>query len=149
MRRCWIDADSCSKTSRRIAIRAAIQKRMPIVLVSNHDLNIRENSYVGLVRVDEGKDKADTHILSAVQAYDVVVTRDVLLAKSLIEKDVFVLNDFGRVFQKETIKARIVESDFHQKIVTKRERSEKKKKNDLSFAFARSLQILLSIKKYR
>jgi uncharacterized protein YaiI (UPF0178 family) len=50
-----------------------------------------------------GDNSADDRITELAESGDIAITRDVPLAKRLVEKDVFVISDRGRVYTKENI----------------------------------------------
>jgi uncharacterized protein YaiI (UPF0178 family) len=50
-----------------------------------------------------GENAADDRIVELAEAGDIVITRDVPLAKRLVEKDIAAIDDRGRVFTKNNI----------------------------------------------
>jgi len=59
-----------------------------------------------------GEGAADDRIVALAQSGDLVITRDLPLAERLVEANIAVLDDRGRVFTKENIKERRSLRDF-------------------------------------
>ncbi len=59
------------------------------------------------------KDAADNYILEHCTQNDIVITRDLLFAQKLIEKQVTVINDRGTVFSKENIGPLLTEREYN------------------------------------
>ncbi|MBQ3319106.1 MAG: DUF188 domain-containing protein, partial [Spirochaetia bacterium] len=57
--------------------------------------------------VEEGKDKADDYIAEHATEHDIAVTRDILLAERLVQKNVAVVNDRGNLYTAENIRERV------------------------------------------
>jgi uncharacterized protein YaiI (UPF0178 family) len=56
-----------------------------------------------MVICPKGENSADDRIVELAEKGDIVVTRDVPLAKRLVENDISVLDDRGRIFTKDNI----------------------------------------------
>ena len=110
----FIDADSCPKRVREIVAKAAANYRVPAQFVANRSVPVPENAYVEQVVLDpaETSDTADEHILAHASPADIVVTRDIPLAASLIEKGVAVINDRGTEYTADNIRERLSIRDF-------------------------------------
>ena len=65
-----------------------------------------------MIITDNESQAADNFIMENVQAFDIVITRDIPLADNLVEKNITVLNDRGSIWTKENIKERKSERDF-------------------------------------
>lgn len=100
----FVDADNCNKDSRKIILKACTRENVCVELVANKKIDINiQNVYFTMTICPETKDSADNYIYDNSTNLDIAVTRDILLAKRLIEKNVFVLNDKGKVFTKTNI----------------------------------------------
>ena len=58
------------------------------------------------------KDSADNYIFDHVAASDLVITRDIVFAERLIEKNICTINDRGRIFDKNNIKELLSTREF-------------------------------------
>ena len=115
-----VDADSCPKAARELALRRAAKLNICIIFAANHQIPVVMESAKDLSK-DLSKDKfldkslvkmevcpntensADDRIVDLAECGDIALTRDVPLAKRLVEKDIYVLDDRGRVFTKNNI----------------------------------------------
>jgi uncharacterized protein YaiI (UPF0178 family) len=59
-----------------------------------------------------GEGSADNRIVDLARPGDLVLTRDIPLAARLVEADVMVMDDRGRVYTKENIRERLSLRDF-------------------------------------
>ncbi|MCQ2242440.1 DUF188 domain-containing protein [Treponema sp.] len=100
----FVDADNCSKDSRKIILKACTRENIPVELVANRTIPINtQNVNYTMTVCPETKDAADNYIVEKSAGNDIAITRDILLAKRLIEKNIFSMNDKGKVFTKENI----------------------------------------------
>lgn len=100
----FVDADNCSKDSRKIILKSCSRNKIELFLVANREIPVSmENVSFTMVVCSKEKDSADNHIVENSISGDMAVTRDILLAKRLLEKNVFVMNDKGKIFTKENI----------------------------------------------
>lgn len=109
----WVDADSCPKLVRNYLAEYSFKLNIKIIFVANKKIpcdNAHENFTMIVTQADS--QAADNHILQNVSKYDIVITRDIPLADSLVEKNITVLNDRGTRWTKENIKERKSERDF-------------------------------------
>jgi uncharacterized protein YaiI (UPF0178 family) len=100
----WVDADGCPGAIRDIIFRAAERTATQTTLVANRALRLPPSRWVRSVEVPKGFDVADNHITAAVAAGDLVVTSDIPLAASVIDKDALALNFRGEVYSRENIR---------------------------------------------
>lgn len=104
----WIDADAAPGELKEIVFRAARRLGLATVLVANRSLAVPVgHDTVRTVCVDDGLDVADRYIAENAAAGDVAVTADIPLAAALVEKQVFVLDQRGEVFDAENIGERL------------------------------------------
>ena len=65
-----------------------------------------------MIVTDEQKDSADTYILEHAEKESLVITRDIVFADKLVQKEIITINDRGTEFTKEMIKERLSDRDF-------------------------------------
>lgn len=100
----WIDGDACPKTIKQILFRAAMKRRVMVVIVANHLAMIPPSPFISRVQVDSGFDKADNYIVSQVMPADLVITSDIILADLVVSKHAHALNPRGILYTPLNIK---------------------------------------------
>lgn len=97
----YVDADACpvKKEVFRVALRHSIQ----VYLVSNSRLNLMVDSNVHKINVGSDLDAADDWIVEHIQAGDIVITVDILLAERCLKKGARALSPVGRIFTDDNI----------------------------------------------
>lgn len=106
----WVDADSFPVEARSFAVSHASSKMVPLVFVANHE--IKSEKTVRMILCKKEKDAADNYILSHCGNNDIVLTRDIVFAARLLEKEIKVMNDRGFVFTKDNIADKLREREF-------------------------------------
>ncbi|MDR0527772.1 MAG: DUF188 domain-containing protein [Spirochaetaceae bacterium] len=97
-----IDADSCPAMVRDVILKAASRTNVAAIFTANRLIpGLWGNGVMELCSSEPGA--ADNRIVALSCNGDLAVTRDVPLAKRLVEKGIAVINDRGRVFTKENI----------------------------------------------
>jgi len=96
-----VDADSCPKPARDLVLRRAVKLGVRVIFAANRQ--IPDASGAQMEICPAGENAADDRIVELSENGDVAVTRDVPLAKRLVEKDINVLDDRGRIFTKNNI----------------------------------------------
>ena len=101
-----VDADSCPKQARELLLRFSARLSIKIIFAANRHIPL-ESPAGDLVQMEicpphEGA--ADDRIVAIAQVGDLVVTRDLPLAERLVEKDITVLDDRGRLFTRDNIR---------------------------------------------
>ena len=96
-----VDADSCPKQARDLVLRRAIKLNVRIIFAANR--KIPDAAEAQMEICPAGDNAADDRIVELSESGDIALTRDVPLAKRLVEKGVNVLDDRGRVFTKNNI----------------------------------------------
>jgi uncharacterized protein YaiI (UPF0178 family) len=96
-----VDADSCPKPARELALRRAKKLKLRIVFAANRQ--IPETGGAEMEICPNKENSADDRIVELAVKGDIALTRDVPLAKRLVEKSVFVIDDRGRVFTADNI----------------------------------------------
>lgn len=118
-RRVFVDADSCAKRVRSYLLSRAKKNQIDLTFAANRDLSPAQNggspeeipNFTMIVCPKEAQ-AADNWILQNAQPDDVVITRDIPLAAALLEKQVAVMNDFGKIFDKQNIARALKERDL-------------------------------------
>ena len=80
----WIDADACPKVIKEILFRAADRTKIEIILVANQYLDIPKSKLINFIKVKQGLDVADSHIVQHLEKGDLVVTADIPLANDVV-----------------------------------------------------------------
>jgi len=96
-----IDADSCPKPVRELVLRRAKKLKLKIIFAANRQIPETSGAEMEICPVKENS--ADDRIVEMSVKGDLVITRDVPLAKRLVEKSVSVIDDRGRLFTAENI----------------------------------------------
>jgi len=95
-----VDADSCPKSARDLVIRRAKKINARVIFAANRQI---EADGAEMVICSNKENAADDRIVELAEKGDLVVTRDIPLAKRLVEKEAAALDDRGRVFDKNNI----------------------------------------------
>jgi uncharacterized protein YaiI (UPF0178 family) len=103
----WVDADACPAVIKDILFRAAQRTQRSLTLVANKLLRTPPSKFIRAVQVSRGIDVADSHIVKALQAGDLVVTADIPLASDVIAKGGHALNPRGEFYTTENIQERL------------------------------------------
>jgi len=96
-----VDADSCPKPARDLVLRRAVKLGVRVIFAANRQIPDAAGAQMEICPQNENA--ADDRIVELAESGDVALTRDVPLAKRLVEKDINVLDDRGRVFTKNNI----------------------------------------------
>lgn len=101
----FIDADSCPSLVREIIFKKASERKFSVCFAANRQIPVPyEPDFPFSMQVcPKGKDSADNYIISGIHEGDIAVTRDLLLAQRLIQKEMTVMNDRGTLFSRENI----------------------------------------------
>jgi uncharacterized protein YaiI (UPF0178 family) len=108
----FVDADSCPRAARRLVMRAAKRLRVTAVFAANRPIPDVEGEFLVMELCPEGQGAADDRLVEQARAGDIVVTRDVPLAARLTANSVAVLDDRGRVFDRDNIGQLLSLRDF-------------------------------------
>ncbi len=96
-----IDADSCPVKPE--VYRVAERYHVPVTLVANAWMRTPKEEWIKLVVVGTDFDAADDRIVAIVQASDIVVTTDILLANRCLKKDAHAISPTGKRFTESNI----------------------------------------------
>lgn len=111
--RIWVDADAAPGDVKDVIFRASKRLAIETILVANHRISTPlNNPLVTAVLVRHGPDVADHHIATHAEADDLVVTADIPLAATLVEKGVDVLDPRGERYTEANVRERLSIRDF-------------------------------------
>jgi len=96
-----VDADSCPKAARDLTLRRAQKLSIRVIFAANRPIPGAQG--IEMEICPNTDNSADDRIVQLAQSGDIVITRDIPLAKRLIEKDVSVIDDRGRTFTPNNI----------------------------------------------
>jgi len=96
-----VDADSCPKAARDLAVRRAAKLKLRVIFAANRPIPDAGNAEMEVCPNRENS--ADDRLVELSQEGDIVITRDVPLAKRLVEKGASALDDRGRIFTRDNI----------------------------------------------
>ena len=102
----FVDADSCPKAARDIVLRrgsspTAAKADLKIIFAANRQ--IPNCAPAQMILCSSAENAADDRIVELAQKGDIVITRDVPLAKRLVDNEINVIDDRGRVFNANNI----------------------------------------------
>ena len=103
-----LDADSCPKAVRDLILKRAAKLDLVVIFAANH-LIPSEIENAGIKKAAQmeicsaAENSADDRIVELSEAGDLAITRDIPLAKRLVEKNVSVMDDRGRIFTSDNI----------------------------------------------
>ena len=109
----WIDADSCPSLVRNHAIKMAARYSLAITLVANKQITCTQSAPYEMIVCEQNKDAADNYIFDHAATTDLVITRDIVFADRLVNKEIPCINDRGTIFNKQNIKELLAERDFN------------------------------------
>lgn len=112
----WVDGDSCPRQAMDIVLRTGMRRNIEVIVVADRNVpKVRENA-AEMVVVPHGSGDADEYITSSSEAGDIVLTRDFALGIRLLENQVNVMNDRGKIWSLSELKARIEEAELMRAI---------------------------------
>ena len=114
----WVDADSCPLLVRNHTVKTAAQKNIGVSFVANKEVKCDEPFPFEMIITEQQKDSADNYILEHAEPGDLVITKDIVFADKLVQKDITVINDRGTLFTKEIIKKRLEDRDFDMQLAS-------------------------------
>ncbi len=100
----FVDADSCPVRVREIICKAASRVKRSAVFAANRSIPLAiKSNFIKMIITDSAEQSADEYIVCNAVPGDLTVTRDIPLAKRLVDKGVTVINDRGVCFTKDNI----------------------------------------------
>jgi len=101
MPRIYVDADACPVKDE--VYKVAKRYGLDVTLVADAWFRSPSEPWLRLVVVKEGFDAADDWIVDRIEAEDILITDDIILASRCLAKDARTLSPRGRAFTKESI----------------------------------------------
>ncbi len=102
-----VDADACPFVVKEILFRAAQRAQVRVTLVANQYLRTPPSPFIKAIQVPSGFDVADARIIELVESGDLVITADIPLAASVLDKEGQALDPRGNWFTRENIEERL------------------------------------------
>ena len=112
----WIDGDACPKPIKQILFRAAMKRKVHLLIVANHLATVPTSPFINKVLVTSGFDKADDYIINHVEKSDLVITSDIILADHIIKKDALALNPRGTLYSDKNIKQTLTMRNLNESL---------------------------------
>jgi uncharacterized protein YaiI (UPF0178 family) len=113
-----VDADSCPAEARRVILKAAEKRHIQAVFAANRPIPGIEGGFAVMSLCSEQSGAADDRIVDLAITGDLAITRDVPLASRLTGKGIDVIDDRGRVFTPDNIRAHLSIRDFQVGLAT-------------------------------
>ncbi|MCL2763262.1 MAG: DUF188 domain-containing protein [Treponema sp.] len=107
-----VDADSCPRDARELTLRAVTRRGIQAVFAANRPIPGIAGERITMEVCPLGDNAADNRLVELAVPGDLAVSRDLALAKRLLEKDVTVIDDRGRVFTRDNINELLSLRDF-------------------------------------
>ena len=101
----FIDADACPV--RDEAIRVALRHKIGLRFVANQYLRLPDHPLLAMHLVGDGFDAADDAIIAGLEAGDIVITGDILLAERALKSGAQVISPKGDAYTMDTIGAQV------------------------------------------
>jgi uncharacterized protein YaiI (UPF0178 family) len=98
-----VDADSCPREARELVLRTAKRRKLPAVFAANRPISGIGGALATMEICPPGENSADNRLVELAEKGDLAISRDVPLAKRLVEKGAAVMDDRGRVFTPDNI----------------------------------------------
>lgn len=110
----WIDADSCPTLVKEYLLNIGKEKSLNENFVANKQIELLSDSpFIKMFICEKTNGAADDFIFEKASENDIVITRDILFAARLVEKNIFVTNDRGYIFTKSNIQDRLAERNLN------------------------------------
>jgi uncharacterized protein YaiI (UPF0178 family) len=106
-----VDADSCPRQARDLVLRSSARTGVPAVFAANRPIPGIEGA--GAMEIcPPGEGSADNRIVDLARPGDLVITRDIPLARRLVDASILVIDDRGQVYTRENIGERLSLRNF-------------------------------------
>lgn len=102
-----VDADACPNVIKDIIFRAAIRLKIITTCYANHAITLPRSAFIKRIQVMSGFDVADDKIIEAANPGDLIITADIPLAASILEKGAHALNPRGELYTQDNIAHRL------------------------------------------
>lgn len=107
----WVDADSFPTLLKNFLLDYAEKNCLELIFVANRPIKSDKNNFK-MILAENTKDSADNIIFENTTEKDIAITRDILLAERLVQKNIKTINDRGTCFSKENIKEKVEERNY-------------------------------------
>lgn len=108
----WVDADSFPAPAKRTLLKAAKRLNIRLTYVANRPIPFAIQSPLFEMYVcPKTEGAADDYIAENATKEDLVATRDIPLAKRLVEKEITTINDRGILFNKDNVESMLKERE--------------------------------------
>lgn len=97
----YIDADACPV--KEDALKIAKRYSLKVFVVSNHAKQLPKADWIVPVVVDKDFDATDRWIEEKIQAKDICLTNDLLLAQKCVSKNALVIDPRGKILDEDNI----------------------------------------------
>ncbi|MBL0320414.1 MAG: YaiI/YqxD family protein [Alphaproteobacteria bacterium] len=114
MLKLYVDADACPVKDE--AIQVASRHKMEVFMVSNGGVRPSRDPMVHSIIVEHAFDAADNWIVEHVEADDVVVTADILLAQRCLHNGATAINPNGKLFTANNIGSAVAMRALHSQL---------------------------------
>ena len=111
-----VDADACPVVIKEIIFRAAERLHIPTTLVANQMLRTPPSKVIRAIQVPSGFDVADRCIVDQLMPGDLVITADIPLASTVIERGGHALNPRGELYTVANIQERLTMRNFMEEL---------------------------------
>jgi uncharacterized protein YaiI (UPF0178 family) len=98
-----VDADSCPRDARELTLRCSRRRGIQVVFAANRPIPGLFGENIVMEICPPGENAADDRLVELAVSGDIAVSRDLALAKRLLEKDAVVIDDRGRLFTLDNI----------------------------------------------
>jgi uncharacterized protein len=106
----FVDADACPV--KQEVYRVANRYGLDVTLVANSWMRVPKGGGIRFKLVPDGSDAADDWIVEQVQAFDIVITADILLASRCLKKDARAMGPSGKPFTQDNIGQAVATRDL-------------------------------------
>ena len=110
----WIDADGCPAAIKELVFRASKRLDIPVYVVANRNQYVPPATLVTLICVDQEPDAADQYITSHTSPNDLVITSDIPLAASVVDKQALAISPRGEVYTADNVKGHLATRNLMQ-----------------------------------
>ncbi|MFH1493194.1 MAG: YaiI/YqxD family protein [Pseudomonadota bacterium] len=112
----WVDADACPNVIKEILFRVAVRAKISVTLVANQLIRTPPSPFIKAIQVPSGFDVADDQIVQQIEAGDLVITADIPLAASVIERGGHALNPRGEFYTPDNIREYLTMRNFMEQL---------------------------------
>jgi len=98
-----VDADSCPREARELTLNTARRRGLQAIFAANRPIPGIGGENISMEICPPGDNAADNRIVELAEPGDLAISRDLALVKRLLEKNVAVIDDRGRVFSRDNI----------------------------------------------